>query len=224
MPLPPKKVKRNHPSVLHPYSIKIDTKLSKLDAVLNLIYELADGNLLVSNAEMGLTSFSINERFAKKLEEASKCVAGLANSLSEKAVLVTQKLDEARDRKINMQDVLFGKKITDYKQKCPETRKNPHVKFVPSQDFRIKTEWISDDSGDEGLMENFSGEADGHFTYPKDNENPAESHSFVCEHCGGVYRDRNKLRNHYTNHKLEFYQCLICDKIYRSVRAFEVHK
>ena len=171
-----------------------------------------------------MTDFSINEHFAKKLEEASKRVAGLANSLSEKAVLVTQKLDEARDRKINMQDVLFVKEITDYKQKCPETRKNSHVKFVPSQDFCNKTEWISDDSGDEGLTENFSGEVDGHFTYPKDNKNPAESHSFVCEHCGGVYRDRNELRNNYTNHKLEFYQCLICDEIYRSVRAFEVHK
>ena len=204
MPLPPKKVKRNHPSVLHPYSIKINTKLSKLDAVLNLIYELADDNLLVSNAETGLTDFSINERFAKKLEEASKCVAGLVNSLSEKAVLVTQKLDEAQEWKINMQDVLFVKEITNYKQKCPETRKNPRVKFVPSQDFCIKTEWILYDSGDEGLMENFSGEVDGHFTYPKDNENPAESHSFVCEYCGGVYHDRNELRNHYTNHKLEF--------------------
>ena len=71
--------------------------MSKLDAVLNSIYDLADGNLLVSNAEMGLMDFSINEWFARKLEEASKQVAGLANSLSEKAVLVTQKLDEARD-------------------------------------------------------------------------------------------------------------------------------
>ena len=224
MPELPKKVKRNHPSVLHPYSIKINTKLSKLDAVLHSIYELVDGNLLVSNAETGLTNFSINECFAKKLEEASKHVAGLANSFSEKGVLVSQKLDEARDWKVNLQDMLFVEEITDYKQKCPETRKNPHVKFVPSQDFRIKTEWISDDSGDEGLMENFSGEVDGHFTYPKDNENPVESHSFVCEHCGGVYQDRNVLINHYANYKLEFYQCLICVKIYRSIRAFEVYK
>ena len=91
MPLPPKKVKHTHTSAQHPYSIKIDTKLSKLDAVLNSIYDLADGNLLVSNAEMGLTDFSINECFAKKLEEALKRVAGLANSLSEKALLITQR-------------------------------------------------------------------------------------------------------------------------------------
>ena len=91
MPLPLKKVKRSHTSQQHPYSIKIDTKLSKLDAVLNSIYDLADGNLLVSNAETGLTDFSINERFAKKLEEASKRVG---DSLSEKALLITQRLDK----------------------------------------------------------------------------------------------------------------------------------
>ena len=81
MPLPPagKKLKHNHPSLQHPYSVKLDTRLSKLNALLNNIYDVADGNLLVSNAETGLTDFSINEKFAKKLEEASKHVAGLAN-------------------------------------------------------------------------------------------------------------------------------------------------
>ena len=124
-----------------------------------------------------------------------------------------------------MQDVIFMDEITDYKKKCAETKKNPRVKFVPSQDFRIKTEWISDDELDaENPTQNYFGEVDGHFTYPKDNENPVESHSFVCDHCGEVFWDRNELRNHYTNHRLEFFQCLICDKIYQSVRAFEVHK
>ena len=101
MPLPPagKKLKRNHPSLQHPYSIKLDTKLSKLDAVLNSIFDLADGDLLVSNAKTGLTDFSLNEKFAKKLEEALKRVAGLANQLSEKASVVMQKLDEAHDCK-----------------------------------------------------------------------------------------------------------------------------
>ena len=113
----------------------------------------------------------------------------------------------------------------DYKLKYPEAKRYPRVKFVPSQDFCIKTEWISDDDSDgETPTEAFSGEVDGHFTYPKDNKNPVESHSFVCDHCGGVYRDRNELRNHYTNHRLEFFQCLVCDKTFRSVRAFEVHK
>ena len=62
---------------------------------LNNIFELADGDMLVSNVETGLTNFSINEKFAKKLEDASKCVAGLANRLSEKPAVVLEKLDEA---------------------------------------------------------------------------------------------------------------------------------
>ena len=81
MPLPPagRKLKHNHPSLQHPYAFKVDTKLLKLDAVLNGIFDVADGDLLVSNAETGLTNVSLNEKFAKKLEEVSKCVAGLAN-------------------------------------------------------------------------------------------------------------------------------------------------
>ena len=67
-----------------------------------------------------------------------------------------------------MQDVIFTEEITDYKKKCPKTKKKPHVKFVPSQDFRIKTEWISDDSDSEEVTQNFTGEVYGHFAYPKE--------------------------------------------------------
>ena len=229
MPLQPagRKLKRNHPSLQHPYSIKVDTKLSKLDAVLNSIFDIADGDLLVSNVETGLTDFSLNEKFAKKLEKASKCVVGLANRLSEKALLVMKKLDEAHDHKVNMQDIVHIEDVTDYKRKCPEAKKHARTKFVPTQDFRIKTEWISDDSddsNDSAEKGEYSGELDGHFVYPETNKNPAETHSFICDHCQSVFRDRNELRNHYTNHRLEFFQCLVCDKIYHSVHAFQVHK
>ena len=229
MPLPPadKKLKCNHPSLQHPYAVKVDTKFLKLDTVLNSIFDVVDGDLLVRNAETGLTDFSLNEKFANKLEEASKCVARLANHLSEKASVVMQKLDEARDCKVNMQDIVHIEDVTDYKQKCPEAKKHARTKFVPSQDFRIKTEWISDDSDqeqDSNENSEYSGELDGHFVYPKTNENPAKSHSFICDHCQGVFLDRNELWNHYTNHRLEFFQCLVCDKIYHSVCTFQVHK
>ena len=227
MPLPPpgRKINRNHPSVQHPYSIKLEGKLSKLDILLNQIYELADGNLLVSNGETGLTDFSINEKFARKLEDASKRVAGLSKRLSEKSSEILEKCHAAQDRKVNMQDIILLEEITDFKQKCAATKKGPRKKFVPSQDFRIKTEWISDDEDDEqAAPQEFSGELDGHFAYPKENENPAEVHNFICDHCDGVFRDRNELRNHYTNHRIEFFQCLICDNISRSVRSFEIHK
>ena len=214
MPLPPagRKLKRNHPSLQHPYSVKLDTRLSKLDALLNNIYDVADGNLLVSNTETGVTDFSINEKFAKKLKEASKRVAGLANRLSEKSALIIEKVDAARDRKVNMQDIVHIEDVTDYKKKSAQAKKASRTKFIPSQDFRIKVEWISDDEEEASTQDSgqFSGELDGHFAYPKTNENPAEIHSFQCDHCDGVFRDRNELRNHYTNHRIEFFQCLIC--------------
>ena len=115
-------------------------RLSKLDALLNNIFESADGDMLVSNAETGLTDFSINKKFAKKLEDASKRVAGLANWLSEKAAVVLEKLDEARDQKVQMQDIVHVEDVTDFKKKCDATKQHPRTKFVPSQDFRIKTE------------------------------------------------------------------------------------
>ena len=207
MPLPPasRKLIRNHPSLQHAYAIKVETKLLKLDTVLNGIFEVADGDLLVSTTKTILTNFSLNEKFAKKLKEASKHVAGLANRLSEKASFVMEKLDEVCDRKVNMQDIVHIEDVTDFKRKCPETKKHVCTKFVPSQDFRIKTEWISDDSDDDHNSSekgDFSGELDGHFVYPKTNRNPAKTHSFICDHCQGVFRDRNELRNHYTNHRL----------------------
>ena len=180
---------------------------------------------MVSNGETGLTDFSINEKFARKLEDASKRVAGLSQRLSEKAAVIVEKCDTARDRKVNMQDIILVREITDFKQKCAATKKGPHKKFVPSQDFWIKLEWISDDEDDqEAAPQEFPGELDGHFAYPKENENPAEVHNFICDHCDGVFRDRNELRNHYTNHRIKFFQCLICDNISRSVRSFETHK
>ena len=84
---------------------------------------------------------------------------------------------------------------------------------------------ISDsDSENDVVKEPVSGELDGCFAYPKDNKNPAEGHNFLCDHCDKVFRDQHELRNHYTNHKIEFYTCLVCDKLFRSVRSFEIYR
>ena len=65
---------------------------------------------------------------------------------------------------------------------------------------------------------------DKHFIYPKDNENDAEKHNFVCKLCSKIFRDINDLRNHDTAHRMEFYRCLLCARIFRSMRAFETHQ
>ena len=73
-------------------------------------------------------------------------------------------------------------------------------------------------------VDNFAGELDGHFAYPKVNENAPELHHFNCETCKKVFRDRNELRNHDCNHKIEFYTCMICFQIFRSIQSFDNHK
>ena len=74
------------------------------------------------------------------------------------------------------------------------------------------------------IVEIYSGEPDGHFTYPKTNEHPVETHMFICQICKAVFRDQNELRNHDASHKMEFYQCMLCYKYLRSLRSFENHR
>ena len=114
---------------------------------------------------------------------------------------------------------------SDPKDKCPEAHKHEGERFYPSSEFRLKKEMISNsDSENDVVKEPVSGELDGCFTYPKDNKTPAEGHNFLCDHCHEVFREQHELQNYYTNHKIEFYTCLVCDKLFRSVWSFEIHR
>ena len=64
----------------HPYVIKLNIKLYKLDTLMNQIFEIADSNLILTYAKTGLNDFSMNESFAKKLNSVSKNVHSLANN------------------------------------------------------------------------------------------------------------------------------------------------
>ena len=114
--------------------------------------------------------------------------------------------------------------VTDHKQKCDLTKKHPGNKFVPTCDFRIKTEHLDSSMEEEDIVEIFPGEPYGHFVQPKTNKNPPEVHSFKCEICKAVFRDQNELRNHNSNHKMEFYHCLVCHKYLRLPQSFENHQ
>ena len=79
--------------------------------------------------------FSINEKFARKLEDTSKRVAGLANRLCEKATQIIEKCDEAHDRKVNMQDIILLGEITDYKTKMSGNKEGTTEKVYPIPGF-----------------------------------------------------------------------------------------
>ena len=243
MPLPPpsdkNKQKRTHCQDLHPYSIKIDIKVKKLNQILERIEELADCNVLVSDAQTGLNDYSMNLKFAKKLQHISKQIDEMAQRLNDKAKLVIQKVNTARDHKASIQPVQFVEEITEPKDKCPDAKKKQMKCFIPSTDFRIKTEWLDTSSesetekdnpkkkktkSDDSPTDNFAGELDGHFAYPKVNENAPELHHFNCDTCKKVFHDQNEMRNHDCNHKIEYYTCMICFQVFRSMQSFDNHR
>ena len=181
----------------------------------------------------------MNLKFAKKLQQVSKQIDHFATCLNEKAKLVIQKVNSASDHKASIQPVQFIEEVTDPKDKCPDAKWTKMKCFTPSTEFRIKTEWLdtsseSETEKDNGPtkkkrktetnMVNFAGELDGHFVYPKSNENAPELHYFNCETCNKVFCDQNEMHNHDCNHKIEFYTCMICFQIFRSMRSFGNHR
>ena len=233
MPLPPpsrEKPKLTPERDIHPYVIKLDMKLEMMRHVMNNIFDMADSNLVLTDAKSGLNDFSMNYEFADKLDNLSKDIHGLADRITDKASEIRDKVEKARDTKRKMQDVQLVAEVTNQMKKCDVAREQPKRKIKPfklSEQFNIKTEYCnetdSDDEQDNSKKLPPNGDPDGHFSYPKTNENDAAVHSFVCSICEKVFRDRNELRNHATHHKMEYYRCIICLNVFRSLRSFENH-
>ena len=226
MPLPAKRRKTNSSERWdqHPYVIKLNIKLYKLSTLMNQIYDLADSNLVLTDARTGLNDFSMNEAFAKKLDEVSKSVLSMSKMIQDKAESIREKIEKAVDTKENLREIYFDGEVLDWSKKSDEARRqNKITRFKRSVDYRIKHETLDSDSEAEAETAVTTGEMDGKFTYRKQNENPEECHNFSCEECCSVFRDENELRNHDSNHKMEFYHCLQCMKIFRSMRSFENH-
>ena len=228
MPLPPphKKCKRRHVArnESHPYVIKINIKMAKIDQIMKRIYELADNDLLVTDAKSGLNDFSMNMAYVKKLENLSKKLYKLGDEIAKKSAVLQEKIDEAVDRKDNMREIIFIEEITDWSQKSNEAQNQTKIeRFKRSDEYRIKQETLDSSDDDIEPDTNFQGDPDAHFTYSKVNENDSECHSYKCDLCDDVFRDYNDLRNHDSHHKVEFFRCMICLKVFRSLRSFETH-
>ena len=233
MPLPP--VERNTSklpaqSETHPYIIKMEIKLTKMRQIMNNIFEIADSNLIITDAKSSLNDYTMNHAFADKLDNISKEVIGLSKCLTEKAAAIRTRVDRALDEKRRFEDVTFIRHVTNQMKKCDLAKEQDPQKireFKLSEDYPIPRETLdssdSDDDQTDGKEQQL-GEPDGHFMYAKTNENDPMVHSFMCKHCQQTFRDRNELRNHSTHHKMEFYRCLLCAKIFRSIRSFESHQ
>ena len=153
MPLPPpvshKESTETVPQNVHPYVIKLDVKIRRIKHSLNNIFEIADSDLIVSDAKTGLNDFSINHQFADQLDNLSKVFNKVAEKITKKASKIRDKIEEAVETKRAIQPVHFLEEITDHDKKLDEAkRKLPHEirPYRYSHDFRIKRETL--DSSD----------------------------------------------------------------------------
>ena len=239
MPLPPRNRTRSRKARQnrHPYIVKIEGRIEKLDKMVVKICELADCDLVVSDAITGLNDYSMNLKLARKLQDVAKALENTLRDLYDKSKNIIEKVRTAQDFKQSIQPVQFIEEVMDPKLKDKTAKNKPAERYKSSCDFPIKTEVLDDNAATPAKStdddpsaakkrkrpEQFSGELDGHFVYPKENENAGEIHHFSCDICEKIFRDRNELRNHDCSHKMEFFQCLMCFSIFRSIRSFENH-
>ena len=200
MPLPPpgcKKVKPNK----HSFMVKLQSHINKVNILMEQIFNIANCDLIITDANKGIMDYELNCKFAKNLDKLSKEFASLSGRISDVSSLINDKVDAALDHKDIKQGIVFWDEITDSKQKSIEAKTHPRTKF--EMQLKIKTEHI-ESTTDDDLVEIYSGETDGHFAYPKVNEYPAESHNFSCSICKAVFQDNYELHNHASNHNMCF--------------------
>ena len=220
MPLPPPGRKKTK-TLQHPFMSKLQSRIKKVNVLMEQIFENANCDLVITDVNKGVMDYEMNRKFTKKMEKLSKELASMSIRISEVASSISDKVDAALNKKDVKQGIIFIEEVTEQKQKSDLAKIHPRTKFKTH--LRIKTEHI-ESTTDDDIVKIYAGKTDGHLTYPKSNENPAESHNFVCKICKAVFRDNHELCNHASNHTMEFYECLQCHKYLRSMRSFENHQ
>ena len=230
MPVPPPKRHRWPPANFmdeHPYVIKLDIKISKLKQQISAIYNLANCDLILSDARTGVHNFCVSEQFTKKLEDVSKNLASLSKQVANNATEIHDKINRAVENKAQLQNTIYVGEV--YSKQCDVIKKHDRrtKHFKSLTEFRIKHELIDSSTEEEGdddtqpaskkhktTNELFSGKSDGHFQYVKQNKNNPAAHNFICDMCEAIFRDTKALRNHEATYSMEFYHCMQCLKVF----------
>ena len=194
------------------------------------IFNLADTDMIVCDAESGLNDYSKNLKFTDKLDDILKHLVGLSQECCEKANAIRQKVADAKEDKRLIQDIVHLHDVVKESEKDPfvsERNKEP-IDWVHTNEFRGKREksrmvtlWESSDEEDNQLP----GDPDTKFKFPKQNENDEIRFSqHICIECDKTLRDSYELRNHMSNHHRELYRCVKCpEDIFRSEASYEQH-
>ena len=225
-----KKKKRSRIStedLTHPYILKFNAWEAKIMTSLNKLYDLADNDLVICDRRTGLNDFSINLKFADKLEDLAKALVSICSKCCQWATDIRNKISEAQDQKrIANQEIFFLGEVADtekcdvvqgWKTLCSNHFKSDPDKLPPPPPPKrqhVSTIYISMDEEDEVQ----AGDIDTKFTYVKSNSNSKER--YKCSECGKCFCDGQELRNHASNHALELYRCICCSHISRLERSY----
>ena len=215
----------------HPYTLKLQTRKRKLRDIMLKIFNLADSDLIVCDAETGLNDYTKNLKFADELDDIAKHLIGLSQECTEKANMICDHIEQAKEDKRLIQDVVYLQEIMKPSEKddfINERGKKP-VDWVHTHQFPVKCECpinVWDSSDEETEPQNFSSDPDTRFKFTKENEFDEVKHiNHICEQCDKVLRDSHELRNHFSNHHREIYWCLKCPKdIFRTEASYLQHE
>ena len=225
-----KRKRRDIEELVHPYIMKFDARQEKLLNMLKKMYELADNDLVICDRRTGLNDYTMNKKFADKLDTLAKVLVTMSNQCCQKATELRTKISESEDKKrLENEDIFYIEEVLKETEKCylvqnkrllrsGKFKTDPDCLPPPPPPKRIPVMTISTDEEDEV----YAGDVDTKFMYPR--ENSIEQDRYKCMDCQKHFRDSQELRNHSSNHAKELYRCLKCNAICRSERSFYNHR
>ena len=150
--------------------------------------------------KVGVINYHPNMELADQMDLASKELLMLSKKLTNKADVIRQNADTERDKKCLKEGIVFMKEVTDPKKKvklCNNHR--PHrMRYTQEKKPVIPpTLYVSDD---EEMPMPTNNNPDTRFLNVKENLNNRKKTQFMCDTCGKIFRDSNKLNNHISTH------------------------
>ena len=178
---------------------------------------------------------------ARTLDCVSNKLIEISGTLRSNAQKIRDNVDECKNRKDALQNILVTDVTTDPEQRNNITRSGLATLLPTSEEPSIYNYgFLSDDSSDEQVddtSENTQkkkkrkikttpkqpGNPDTRFVDVKQNLNI--SANFVCKvaDCGKKFRDSSELNNHMSMHQEDFFICMKCSQIFRSSYSFQRH-
>ena len=95
-----KRKRREISELIHPYILKLDSRQEKILKMLNRLYELADNDLVICDRRTGLNDYTMNKKFADKLDNLAKFLLSMSTKCCQKATELRNKISAAEDKKI----------------------------------------------------------------------------------------------------------------------------